>query len=140
MSSTVIRQYEPEEPKKKHHWDYPEAGFVVQHHVLCGKCPSDMSMAEAENLLSGALVFKRHPDGSPKRLYAVKDGVVYRAMPTLRGVSYHGFPERPSELRRLPQAFRDQLLTRATELGCEDETREWMARRVDPETGEWMDA
>lgn len=64
----------------------------------------------------------------PQRLYAVSDGVVFRAAPTNPGTSYHGFPEHPSTFPRAGNArdVKRQILERATEQGCEREVRRWM--------------
>ena len=119
-----------ESPKRKHAWGEGSAGFASVRGVLVGKCPAHMGISEAQELLDTALPFSspRWPHDYPQRLYAVHDGVVYRATRTRPGVSYHGFPEHPS---RFPEGrtgglLKERLLQRATELGCEQEVRQWM--------------
>ncbi len=122
-------KYEPDEnPKIKHHWDKLTAGFVEINGARIGKCPSNMALSLAEDLLNNGIPFS--PPGwnrpYPKRIYAVHDGVVYRATHTRPGVSYHGFPEYPSEIRTLPGPVRDAILQEARTLGCEKEVKRWI--------------
>ena len=126
-------QYEvDEQPKRKHHWDKPRAGFefVGNDDVPIGKCPSTMSLEEAGRLLNDGVPF--FPDGwkesFPKRIYAVHDGVVYRATPTNPGKSYHGFPATSRELNRLPSSMRNAILQKAQVLGCAEGVRRWMSQ------------
>lgn len=125
-------RYEPgERPKRRHHWsnDYP--GFVKVRGAPVGKCPSDISMERAEELLNAGIPYEPdQPEGGvatgwPGRVYVVHNGAIYRATLTSPGV-YHAFPELPARLRELPRRFREKLLARARELGCERETRRWM--------------
>jgi hypothetical protein len=120
--------YEPDEtPKKKHHWAKDHAGFVEVGNVLVGKCPSEMTISEAQDLLNaGAGWTPRNWDEDyPKRIYTVKDGVVYRATPTRPGYSYHGFPE---IRRQLPtdRSLHEAILALAREDGSEEEVRAWL--------------
>ena len=127
----MIWRYEPDEdPKRKHHWDRDHAGFVKVGPSRVGKCPATMSLSQAQALLDDAIPFvpPRWSRSYPKRLYAVSDGVVYRASPTNPGTSYHGFPEHPSAFPRTGSAreVKRQLLERARQQGCENEVRRWM--------------
>ena len=123
--------YEHDEtPKRKHAWRERHAGFVRVRDALVGKCPSDMDVGDAQALLDTALPFSNsrwHHD-YPQRLYAIKDGVVYRATRTRPGISYHGFPEHPSRFPdgRSGWLLKERLLQRAAEFGCEQEVRRWM--------------
>jgi hypothetical protein len=114
-------RYEPDEvPKRKHHWNRPEAGFAPgRGEPLVAKCPNTMSIEVAEALLEEAFPWSpdRWPGSYPKRLYAVHEGVVYRATPTNRGVSYHGFPEHPTKFPpgRSGRDLKKKLLARARE-------------------------
>lgn len=127
-------QYEVDDhPKWKHHWNRPDPGFVFVGHedVPVGKCPNSMTTQEAENLLNdGGIPF--FPVGwkasHPKRIYVVHDGAVYRAVETIPGRSYHGFPATGEELRRLPSSIRNAILKRAQQLRCEDKVRRWMSQ------------
>lgn len=119
-----------EKPKRKHHWDQPFADFLKVHGVLIGKCPSNLSFEEAEKLLNEGVAYP--PDTSigsaPARIYSVKDGVVYRATSTNPGVSYHGFPELGSELRRLPKSTLKAIIELAERKGCSAEVQKWIKR------------
>jgi hypothetical protein len=94
---------------------------------VIGVCPSTLSKQEAERLL-------RHgaPDLSPgaehpARIYAVHEGVVYEARPTVPGVSYHGFPwrGRPNH-NRLPRPIKRALRTQAERAGYLDAFNQWL--------------
>lgn len=119
-----------EDPKRKHHWNKDHAGFIKVGPNRVGKCPAKMSMSDAEALLNDAIPYfpPRWSKPYPKRLYAVSDGVVYRASPTNPGTSYHGFPEHPSTFPRTRNArdVKRQLLERARRQGYEKEVRRWM--------------
>lgn len=125
--------YDPgEKPKRRHHWVNDHPGFVKVRGAPVGKCPIGLSMERAEELLNQGIPYEpEEPEGAvvtgwPARIYVVHDGAIYRATPTVPGVSYHAFPELPARLRDLPRRFRENLLARARELGCEQETRRWM--------------
>lgn len=124
-------RYEADEhPKRKHGWNERHAGFVESGAGLVGKCPSTMTREDAQALLDGAIPYSnsRSEGEHPDRLYAVSDGVVYRAVPTRPGISYHGFPEHPSAFvkGRRGMEIRQQLLDQAKNLGCVREVRRWM--------------
>lgn len=125
-------KYSPDEdPKRKHHWDRPHAGFVEVGGVQIGKCPSGITNQQAEDALNAGIPWHnpRIPNvGWPDRIYIVHDGVVYRAKPTNPGTSYHAFPELPAELNNLPGSLRAKIIARAQELGCQTEVIQWMKR------------
>jgi len=91
------------------------------------KCPSDLTVADAEQMLNAGIEWSsaRWPNDHPQRIYAVLDGVVYRATPTNPGVSYHGFPEL---IESLPpdRALRVRLLAAAKAQECEAEVSTWL--------------
>jgi len=120
--------YVPDEtPKRKHGWDRSYAGFVEVSGVVIGKCPNTLGLAEAQELINNGLELRKPRDRAshPRRIYVVHEGVVYRATPTVPGVSYHGFPERPAEFRRLPRSARNQILDRAREQGQFETVVRW---------------
>jgi hypothetical protein len=121
--------YEPDQvPKRKHHWAKPEAGFERIGKYRVGKCPAAMSLDEAQALLERAIPWSpsNWRRSYPQRLYAVRDGVLYRATPTNPGTSYHGFPEVPNRFPAGASSLQASLLAQARELNCEAELREWM--------------
>lgn len=134
-------KYEPDEtPKRKHAWSNDTAGFVDVHGVKVGKCPKTLTIEHIQQMLDGevegAEVLEWRPASGwrfdcPKRLYLVYEGVVYRAMPTRPGFSYHGFPESDD-----PDAFpkgrrgrelKERIIAAARQQGCEAEVRKWMS-------------
>lgn len=124
-------EYQPdEEPKRKHHWDRDEPGFEEQvTGERVAKCPSSLSLDDAQRLLRGGVGFS--PAGWkepwPQRVHAVFRGVVYRATPTVPGKSYHGFPELP---QRFPPSrqLRDRVLRQAEAEGPAlfDRVKKWL--------------
>jgi hypothetical protein len=97
--------YEPDEqPKRKHHWDRPVAGFIRVGQNVVAKCPNNLTIDKAQQILNEAIPWSprnwRRP--YPQRLYNVADGVLYRATPTNPGRSYHGFPEIADRFRPAP--------------------------------------
>jgi hypothetical protein len=128
-SDAMAWTYEPDEaPKKKHRWNHSFAGFVNQRGIPVGKCPAGFSASAAAALLNRAFDpddGRRTRRGAPLRLYAVHDGVVYRAAPTRAGASYHGFPERPRVVRSQERVLR-RVREQADELGCRDALERWL--------------
>jgi hypothetical protein len=126
--ATRTWRYEPDEnPKRKHAWSNPHAGFVVVQGVEIGKCPNNISIAQAEQLLNIGIAvdMPRSPAAYPKRIYIVHNGVVYRATPTNPGISYHAFPEKVEEFRRLPRSVQEAILSEAGRLGHGDDVGRW---------------
>jgi hypothetical protein len=121
--------YEPDEdPKRKHHWDQNEAGFVTVGATFVGKCPNGMSMQLAQTLLDTGIEWspKMWVEPYPQRIYCVWGGVLYRATPTIPGRSYHGFPEHPSRFPPGNRALRNQIIELARKRNCEQGLRAWM--------------
>ncbi len=123
-------RYEPEQPKRKHHWLKSTAGYVEVHGVVVGKCPHGLPLTTAEALLNDGVEWRsrRNPSPWPSRIYAVHEGFVFRATPTVPGVSYHAFPE---ILEHFPvgsagRQLKTELLQRAVSLHCEDPVRSQM--------------
>jgi hypothetical protein len=66
--------YEPDEdPKRKHHWNQNNAGFVMVGAIFVGKCPSGMSVQLAQTLLDTGVEWspKMWPESYPQRIYCV---------------------------------------------------------------------
>jgi hypothetical protein len=113
-----------EDPKRKHHWDHPYAGFVEVAGVSVAKCPNNIGTAEAQRLLNNGLSW--YPRGwrklYPKRIYNILDKIVYRATPTNPGQSYHAFPE---HAKSLPPEMKPRLRALAEQLDCLEEVEQW---------------
>ncbi|WP_157485666.1 MULTISPECIES: hypothetical protein [unclassified Frigoribacterium] len=116
-----------EDPKRKHHWSKNTAGFTIEYGIKVSKCPANLSLATITALLNNGFEFYR-PKRSrdfPTRIYAVLDGVVYRASPTNPGVSYHGFPELRENLPP-SREVREALLELARKDGSEETVKKWL--------------
>jgi hypothetical protein len=122
-------EYEPDEtPKRKHSWDKDEAGFVTIGGAIVGKCPQGISNSSARELLNAGIQWspRRWEHSYPKRIYTIHQNVVYRAMPTNPGKSYHGFPEHPDLFWELPGALRKKIFEHAERLGCLEGVHKWL--------------
>lgn len=117
-------QYQ-ENPDRKHKraWDKPVPGFVHEGGEIVGKCPTTISPQLAANLLNDGIEFspERWPHSYPQRIYNVHEGQLYRATPTVPGVSYHGFPENPQRAMTLPRELKERILELARAKDCEAE-------------------
>lgn len=92
-----------------------------------GKCPKSFTIEFAEAALNSGYEYfeRRRPVGYPSRIFAVIKGTVYRAVPTLAGVSYHGFPElKPDDLPPDP-AVKEAILDLAAADGSREEVEQW---------------
>jgi hypothetical protein len=121
--------YQPDEkPKRKHHWDNTFAGFVALGGRKVGKCPKNFDPVLATSLLNAGINFFPHRwvPKYPQRIYIVHQGVLYRASPTVPGISYHGYPETGQEYRRLPIDIRDKIISVATTKGCLPQLEKWL--------------
>lgn len=116
-------KYVPDEyPKRKHHWNQNIAGFVKgRGGELVGKCPNKLPLQQCEDLLNSGIPYcsPRWQKPYPQSIFNILGDTVYRATQTVGGVSYHGFPALPNELRQLPRDFKDQLLKLAQRKGCQ---------------------
>jgi len=124
-------RYDPgERPKKKHGWNKDEAGFVRSGQKRIGKFPHTLQMGTAQDLLNTGIAIQgpRDRSGHPRRIYVVHEGVLYRAVPTVPGLSYHGFPEWPEEFERLDGDLKERIWQRARELGCLDDLKRWLRK------------
>lgn len=114
---------ESSDRKHKRGWNEPNPDFVDERGEKVGKCPTTISAALAEDLLNTGLAYspERWPHAYPNRIYNIHDGHLYRATPTVPGVSYHGFPEHPKRAMQLPKDLKDRILELARQCGCEQE-------------------
>jgi hypothetical protein len=126
-------RYEPESPKRKHHWDFDEPGFVevpkrgAPGCVRVGKCPASLTVSDCESLMRDAIPWS--PAGwdrsYPQRLYVIHERWLYRAMPTQPGISYHGFPEDPDG-GSVPESLYERIRELARAKSCEREIERWL--------------
>lgn len=123
--------YAPSPADRKKHKDgaqpYPTILQDIDGYPI-GKCPADMSMEAAQDLLDEGIPFagrnRRSP--YPQEIFNVHDGIPYRAHQKEPG-RYHGFPERPSRIR--PDIL-EQLRSRAKAMGDIEAFEQWR-REVD---------
>ena len=124
-------KYEKGEGRRKHTWDYPWAGFEPSVKGPIGKCPNTLGIKIAEELLNTGLPwFRDNEDKYPKKIYNVHQGVIYVAVPTRPGLSYHGYPWRGDSDQRenIPIRILEELKTRAKEKNCESELNDWLEK------------
>jgi hypothetical protein len=134
VRSTVSYRYERGEHRRKHCWNQDRAVFIQQNGHLVGKCPTSITDSIAETILNQAVaepdpfvVPGRKPRAWPGRFYGVYKGVIYEAVPTQPGQSYHGYPWRGREGRGpLPAEVVEQLRDLAVAQGCLDEFEDWL--------------
>jgi hypothetical protein len=135
MNGWVVQyKYERGEHRIKHRWRNDYAGFIRQHGHLIGKCPATITEAIAETVLNQAVaepdpfvIPGRAPALWPKRLYGVYEGVIYEAVPTEPGKSYHGYPWRGREGRGpLPSEVVSRLRELASAEGHLEEFEDWL--------------
>jgi hypothetical protein len=117
-----------DEKPYKHQSDEAEAHFVRIGGEYVGKCPKDISVAEAHKLLAKAIPYGELPDGHPKCFFAVHRGVPYTTKWTHRGQDVHGFPWRFREPGGMPRSVRTKLRAWAEKDGCAEVFDRWMKR------------
>lgn len=116
--------YERGEGRFKHCWRKRYAGFIPSKRGEIGKCSSEITDEIAQSLLdTGISLFEYEEDSYPSRIYNVHNGVIYEAMPTIPGVSYHGFPWRG---QRPPLKIIEALENAAKKSGHEAEFKRWL--------------
>lgn len=102
--------------RNKHRWKQDYAGFVPGKKGPIGKCPKSIDLRAAEQLLNrGVSFYESADDGWPARSYAIHRGVIYEAVMTAPGRSYHGYPWRGDLPGRsqLPRSIVNQLRRQA---------------------------
>lgn len=122
-------RYERGEGRTKHRWQHDYAGFVPAERGACGKCASSINQELAEQLLNEGVPFAEMGDHDwPSRIYAVYQGAIYEAVPTIPGTSYHGYPRRGDLPGRtpLPRAILRKLEAKALERNEANELKQWL--------------
>lgn len=116
----------------KHKWAKAEPGFDYgnDNHPE-GMCPSTIDRDTAERILRDGIPYSPQgwPKSHPKRVFNIYQGAVYKAVETIPGVSYHGFPcPGPRTHPRkadMPKIIKEKLLERARERNCLAEIEAW---------------
>jgi len=121
-------KYDPGEKRRKHKWQNDYAGFEVEGGLEVGKCPTTIAQEIAEELLNTGVPWNNPnmPSDYPRNIYNVHGGVVYKAVVTLGGVSYHGFPCKG----QVPREVVTQLRTLAAKKNCSLEFEAWLKRNI----------
>jgi len=130
-SQDSVRRYDKGERRFKHVGREPYAEIVFvdgNPKMAIGKCPNTLTPEDCEALLEYAIA---GPNGAreisfPKKLYTVRDGVIYEAQTTTDGLSYHGYPFRGRLTRKLLR----ELERIAGEKKCETEFRAWVKLHI----------
>lgn len=117
--------YERGEHRHKHCWGKEEPGFIPSGRGEVGKCPKSIQDEEAQRLLDTGIPFYAREGGNyPSSIFAVRQGVIYEAVPTRPGHSYHGYPWRGT----IPESILEQLKKRAEAEGYDKEFKQWVKR------------
>lgn len=133
MNQNLKWQYEAGQGRYKHRWSNDYAGFEPGLKGPVGKCPCSINKHIAEEILNTGIPYygsSLNDDQTPAKIYAVYQGVVYEAVPTSPGISYHGYPWRGDLAGRptLPKYILRQLQQQAQKTGCEKEYSAWMKK------------
>lgn len=127
----VCWRYERGEGRHKHRWANDYAGFQPGSKGPVGKCPNSIDETLAERILNQEIpFFESEDDAFPTRIYAVYRGVIYEAVPTTPGVSWHGYPWRGDLPGRapLPRRIRNRLEEQAKAAGDLQEFKRWLKK------------
>lgn len=120
--------YDPGENRHKHKLPWQGTYFRADFHGRpVGQCPPVFRQDPglAQRLLESGIPYTNQRDRgtAPHQIFAVHEGVAYRALPTEPGRSWHGFPCRTQEI---PRAIQRQLEAAAERLGCAEGLRRWL--------------
>jgi hypothetical protein len=123
-------KYDPGERRRKHKWDQDYAGFQVESNLRVGKCPVSITPDLAHELLNSGIPWTNPylQRTYPHNIYNVHNGVIYKAVVTVHGVSYHGYPCEG----RLPREVVTRLRDVAAQKGCSVEFEEWLKQYITP--------
>ncbi len=112
-------KYDAGEHRVKHCWAQPQAVFVGIGNAMVSKCPGTLAKATAEMLLNNGFPSFMSCVSCSVKIYNVYKGVVYEAVPTQPGVSFHGYPWRSMQGRKsIPRRIIQQFEQRAVLNGC----------------------
>ena len=122
--------YERGEGRYKHCWNRPYAGFVPGGKGPVGKCSCTITRGIAEKTLNEGIplaVDTARGETFPGKIYCVYEGAIYEAVPTMPGVSYHGYPWRGDLKGRasIPRRIMRELRDMAEQQGFSEEFRSW---------------
>jgi hypothetical protein len=123
-------RYERGEGRKKHCWDEAEAGFRPGKRGEIGKCSNLITDTIAQQLLEHGLIVPPDDDSDeqyPQEIFNIYRGVIYVAVPTRPGISYHGYPYKG----KLTKRVYEKLEERSVEQQCNSEFKKWAKTYID---------
>lgn len=124
-------RYDRGQHRHKHRWKFDYAEFQPSRKGYVGKCPKHITRELAEKIVnSGVPVYEVEGSPYPERIYAVYQGTIYEAVPTVPGKSYHGYPWRGDLPGRTPpprRVFRE-LEQNAKNDGTLEEYKRWLKK------------
>ncbi len=124
--------YERGEGRTKHCWNRDEAGFLPSKRGQVGKCHNSITDDLAQTLLRTGIpepsLYEDDLVDGPDAIYNVYRGVPYKAVTTLAGRSYHGYPWRG----RMPGSIREELRKRAAKEGTQEIFERWLKKHSEP--------
>lgn len=92
-----------------------------------GKCDCRITEEVAEQNLNRGIPDPADAPGHPPRIYVLYDGVIYVAVPTNPGVSYHAYPWRGDiPGRRIPRRVLSGLKRIAADRGELSKLNQWL--------------
>ena len=127
IPSDSKRVYSTPENRHKHRWKKNYAGFSDFQRNIVGKCPNDITLEQAQNLLEEAITDppdEFNTDPYPKRLYNVYKGVIYLAIGDGRSNRYHAFPA--DNIKSMDKETLRILEERAIASGDENSFKKWV--------------
>lgn len=123
------REFDRGDGRYKHRWGKDEAGFEPGKRGAIGKCHNSINTGVAGELLAKGIPFyEDRNDQQPAKIYSLYRGVIYEAVPTVPGVSWHGYPWRGDLSGRnlLPRRIRKELRQMAVNDGSLKEYEQWL--------------
>lgn len=124
-------QYDKGVHRRKHQWKHDEPGFEPGRRGQVGKCPANITAEMAAAILNAGVPVFEGPDSEyPDRIYAYHAGAIYEAVPTVPGVSYHGYPWRGDLPGRTPppRGVMERLAEQAESIGECREFKRWLKK------------
>jgi len=121
-------EYERGEGRNKHRWKHDKAGFEPGDKGQIGKCPKNIDEALAKDILNSGIPLSDEDDQVPSKIYTQYKGVIYEAVPTRPGKSWHAYPWRGDLPGRapLPSRIKRHLEALATEQNYLKGYKAWM--------------
>jgi len=88
-------KYEKGDQRYKHTGRGANAVFEQNRGVTVGKCPNTITLETAQKILNEGVGCDYVDTGTfsyPRQMFGFHEGVLYKALPTRAGISYHAFP------------------------------------------------